>query len=303
MQPVVPRRGYCDGRFGQIHFRIARPPAESGRPPLICFHMSPMSGRIFERFLAEIGADRVAVAPDTPGYGASDAPLAPPEILDYAQAMGDLIDALGFTGPVDLMGYHTGSKIAVELALLRPRQIRRVILISAPILTESERQAMRAHYGRRTPSADGSHLADQWRRFLHYHLYGAQTIEDAADAFPDILLGRSNEWWGHRAAFNHYLDRRLPLIPQPVLVFNTDDDLWTVTRRAAPFLHHGRIVELPGWGHGFLDHATVPAAALARSFLDAPDEAPFAALALPTPPSGALSPGHFAAIPGEESPA
>jgi pimeloyl-ACP methyl ester carboxylesterase len=217
--------------------------------------------------------------------------------------MGDLIDALGFSGPVDLMGYHTGSKIAVELALLRPLQVRRVVMISAPILTESEREAMRAHYGRRTPSADGSHLAEQWRRFLHYHLYGEQTIEDAADAFPDILLGRSREWWGHRAAFNHYLDRRLPLLSQPLLVFNTDDDLWTVTRRAAPYLNNGLIVELPGWGHGFLDSATAPAAALTRSFLDAPDAAPFATLVPPPPPATNLSPGHFASIPGQKLPA
>ena len=300
MQRVAVRRDYCDGRFGQMHFRIARPLADSGRPPLICFHMSPMSGRVFQAFLGEIGIDRIAVAPNTPGYGASDAPPAPPEIIDYAQAIGDLIDALGFSGPVDLMGYHTGSKIAVELALLRPDQIRRVVMISAPILNETEREAMRAHYGRKILFADGSHLAAQWRRFLHYHLHGSQTIEDAADAFPDILLGRSIEWWGHRAAFNHYLDRRLPLVTQPVLVFNTNDDLWAVTRRAAPFLHNGTIVELPGWGHGFLDSATEPAAALVRSFLDAADAAPFAALLAPPLTGAELSPGHFASVPGQK---
>ena len=296
-QTVQVRRAYCDGRFGQIHYRIAQPAADAGHPPLICFHMSPMSGRIFERFLAEIGADRIAVAPDTPGYGASDPPSSMPEILDYAEAIGDLIDGLGIQGPVDLIGYHTGSKIAVELALLRPRQVRRVILIAAPIMSESERQGMRDHYGEKTPSADGSHLAALWRSFLHYNLHGGLTIQDVADAFPEMLLGRRIGWWGHRAAFNHYLDRRLPAVSQPVLVFNPNDDLWTMTQLAAPFLRNGQIVDLPGWGHGFLDSATTDAAALTRSFLDAPDEAPFAALGVPKLSADDLSPGHFAAVP------
>ena len=44
---------------------------------------------------------------------------------------------------------------------------------------------MRAHYGRRTPSADGSHLAEQWRALsCTITCMGSQTIEDAADAFP-----------------------------------------------------------------------------------------------------------------------
>ena len=74
------RRTYVETRFGQLHLRIAQPAAAS-RPALICFHMSPMSGRIYENFLAKIGTDRVAIAADTPGFGMSDAPPAPPEIV------------------------------------------------------------------------------------------------------------------------------------------------------------------------------------------------------------------------------
>lgn len=274
------RRTYAEARFGQLHLRIARP-EEPSAPSLMCFHMSPMSGRIYERFLGHIGTDRVAIAADTPGFGMSDAPPAAPEIIDYAGAMSDVIDMLDLPGPVDVMGYHTGSKIAVELALLRPERIRRLILIAAPILTEGERQALREHYGPQTPTQDGSHLAALWRSFLHYNLSPSLTIEHVADAFPDMLLGRNIAWWGHRAAFNHYLDRRLPSLSQPVLVFNPQDDLWEFTARAAPYLRNGRIVDLPGWGHGFLDGFTADAAALTRSFLDAPDDAPFSMLAIP----------------------
>ena len=93
---VPVRKGYGVGRFGQIHYRISQPALAAGHTPLLCFHMSPNSGRIYETFLKHMGADRFVVAPDTPGFGDSDAPATQPDIADYAAAMGDLMDALGF---------------------------------------------------------------------------------------------------------------------------------------------------------------------------------------------------------------
>ncbi|MEQ8248136.1 MAG: alpha/beta fold hydrolase [Alphaproteobacteria bacterium] len=143
------RRAFVDGHFGQIHLRKAGP-VDPGtqRPPLLCFHQSPNAGSNFTRFLGEMGRDRLAVAPDTPGFGESDAPAAPPEIADYADAMGDVIDALGLDGPVDLLGYHTGVLIAAELALLRPDQVRRLILIGIPVFSAEERAAFEKRRGR-----------------------------------------------------------------------------------------------------------------------------------------------------------
>jgi hypothetical protein len=148
-------------------------------------------------------------------------------------------------------------------------------------MTEAERADMRELYAETAPRPDGSHLAALWRSFLHYNLSASQSIEQVADAFPDMLSGRNIAWWGHRAAFNHYLDVRLPLVEQPVLVFNPGDDLWDYTLRAAHYLANGKIVNLPGWGHGFLDGFTADADTLARSFLDAPDDAPFGSLSVP----------------------
>ncbi len=70
---------------------------------------------MFEPLLAHMGTDRLALAPDTPGYGLSDPPPAPLSIPDYAAALGDAVDALDL-GEIDLMGAHTGSRIAVEFA-------------------------------------------------------------------------------------------------------------------------------------------------------------------------------------------
>lgn len=91
------------------------PPGRSARPPLLCLHPSPLSGLVYDRWLVEIGRDRLALAPDTPGYGSSAAPPQPPAIGDYADAMHRFIDEIGLR-EVDLMGYHTGSLTSVEFA-------------------------------------------------------------------------------------------------------------------------------------------------------------------------------------------
>jgi len=265
---VVPvRRNYARGRFGQIHYRIARPDGDSDRTPLLCFHMSPNSGRIYETFLGHIGTDRVAVAPDTPGFGDSDPPAEQPGIEDYAAAMGDLIDALGFDA-VNVMGYHTGSETCVELALQRPGQVRRLVLVSAPIFTPQELAEHRVHYGHTELSKDGSHLAEKWRGHLYWAMQG-WTPEHVARHFPDAMRRPTLSWWGHSAAFSYPFADKLKLVEQPVLLLNPEDDLHEQSLRAQGIMQNGQIHELPGWGHGFLELFPDQAAALVRGHLDA----------------------------------
>ena len=104
------RRAYVDGRYGQTDHRFSEPPERSGKRPLLLFHMSPYSSLIYENFVLEMGKDRLTIAIDTPGFGASDAPPPLPEIADYAAAMGDVMGRLDLRD-VDLMGYHTGSRL------------------------------------------------------------------------------------------------------------------------------------------------------------------------------------------------
>lgn len=264
---VRARRRYLDGRFGQMHLRMVEPREPRARP-LLCFHLSPVSGVIYERFLEEMGRDRLAVAPDTPGYGASDAPSQPPEIADYAAAMGDVVDALGLE-EIDCIGYHTGSKIALELALQRPQCVRHLILVSTPVYTDEELARMRAEFAPMRLHEDGSHLVDSWKALLQWRGPG-QTLEMLMQAFPDHLRGGEHRHWGHRAAFNYGYPEHLPRALPPIMVVNTNDDLVRYTPRALPFARDARLYERLDWGHGFLDLHTAEFARVARKFLDAP---------------------------------
>jgi len=127
------RKMYVDCRFGQLHLHTSFP--SSGGfdelTPLLCVAPPTQSGRTFRPVLRDLGRDRSVYAPDLPGSGESDAPEHAPVVADHAAAFVDLIDSLRLK-QVDVIGYQAGALAAIELALARPEQVRRLILIGVP---------------------------------------------------------------------------------------------------------------------------------------------------------------------------
>ena len=261
--PIVVRRSYIDGIFGQMHVRRAEPPTSPSARPVLCIHLSPLSGLVYERLLPSIGADRIAVAPDTPGYGMSDGSDAPPDIETYSRAMAGLADSMGF-GAFDVIGYGTGSKIAFHLALTLPGRIRHVALISAPDYTEDEVARMRATLGAVIdPTADGSHMPVLWSQ-----VQGFPDDKLRMRYFPDHIAAGPRKPWGPRAAFTFRYRDRLAELTQPLMVLNIDNEITEPTRRLGPLIGNGRYIERLDWRHGFLDRAPDEFAAMIRSFVD-----------------------------------
>ncbi|MBM3504359.1 MAG: alpha/beta fold hydrolase [Alphaproteobacteria bacterium] len=267
--PPGVRRDFIDGRHGQLHYRIARP-ARPTRAPLLCFHQSPGSSRMFARFLAAMGTDRLALAADTIGFGESDPPPEPKEVEDFAAAMVDLLDALGLT-TVDLMGMHTGSKVAVEVANQRPDRVRRLVLIAAPVFTAEELATFRHEYGGVPMVEDGSFYKGRWDMYVRYRGPHMDTDLLQREMAESVRAGERYTW-GHRAAFNYPFGDRIKNLDKKVLVLNTEDDLVVQTRRAKDYMRDGRIVELPAdrFGHGMLDADTAAIVDIVRPFLDDP---------------------------------
>ncbi len=266
-QPRV-RRGYFECRYGQLHVHNAIPPGggfEEGTP-LLCVHKPPLTGRLFERFLTITGRDRSVYAPDIPGFGDSDTPAgARPAIADYAAAIGDFLESMRFR-QIDLLGYHTGALIAAELAIARPKQVRRLVLVSVPVLSEAEREAIRRAPPVAPPVPDGSHLAGEWRRTLD--AYGANVpLEVVARAFTEKLHNTAAAAWAAAAALQYPVRERLAVIPQPVLVLRPKDDLWDATPRARELLPKARFVELPEQGPAVFETAPEAVADSVRDFL------------------------------------
>jgi pimeloyl-ACP methyl ester carboxylesterase len=221
---------------------------------------------MFERFLALAGRDRSVYAPDLPGFGDSDPPTSRPAIVDYAAAVGDFLDSMRFR-QIDLLGYHTGSLIAAELAISRPKQVRRLVLISVPLLTESEREvAKRQAASSAGGHPDGTHLAAEWQRIAD--AYGAAaTPELVMGTFVEKLRNGVHPSWLTFAALQYAVRERLSLITQQVLLLRPRDDLSEATLRAREVLPKARCVDLSDQGPALFEFAPELVADGIREFL------------------------------------
>jgi pimeloyl-ACP methyl ester carboxylesterase len=261
------RRGYFESRYGQLHVHNAIPPGggfEEGTP-LLCLHRSPLSGRMYERFLALAGRDRSVYAPDVPGFGDSDPPSSRPAIVDYAAAVGDFVETMRFR-QIDVLGYHAGSLVATELAITRPKQVRRVVLVSVPLLTEAERESLKRVPPLVPATPDGVHLAGEWQRIADIYGPGAP-IELVTTAFVEKLRNGMHPAWLAYAALQYPVRERLALITQQVLLIRPKDDLWDATLRAREALPKARCIDLAEQGAGLFETAPELVADGIRDFL------------------------------------
>lgn len=260
-------RQYVPCRWGQLHLHVAVPEAPGPRPPLICFHLSPGSARMYRAFIAAMAKDRLAIAVDTPGYGESDPPPAPTTLEAYAETLAEVLDGMKLAR-ADLFGAHTGSRLAVEIAHQRGDQIGRLILYGAAVYTEEERERQKRTFAQPKPvAADGSHLAQYWKGWSGWRWDGV-TDEMIGRYAADLVRDFERHWWAHHAVFEHDMGTRLAALDNEVLVLCTHDDIEVPTRRAREVVRNGKYVERLDWGHWFMEVVPDEAAALAREFLD-----------------------------------
>jgi len=121
------RRAYFECRHGQLHVHNAIPDGGGfdELTTLICLHGSAGSGRIFLELSKRLGTSRSIYSPDLPGCGESDAAPGPLSVTAYADAIGDFLDSMRFR-QVDLLGAGVGTAVAAELAIARPKVVRKV---------------------------------------------------------------------------------------------------------------------------------------------------------------------------------
>jgi len=135
-------------------------------PAVVVVHGSPQSSRAVETVCQAIAARGLtAIAPDTPGAGASDPlPLTDPSSADFARALHRLTETLGLTR-VGLYGFHTGAATAATFAALFPETTAALVCDGLPAWTETERARFLSDYlPPFEPRLDGSHMAWLWAR-------------------------------------------------------------------------------------------------------------------------------------------
>jgi pimeloyl-ACP methyl ester carboxylesterase len=212
------RRAYFECRHGQLHVHNAIPSGGGfdELTTLICLHASSATGRSFLELSRVLGASRSVYSPDAPGCGESDAPPGPLSITAYAEAIGDFLDSMRFR-QVDLLGAHFGAAVAAELAIARPKQVRRLVMIGAPAL---DADARRSHRDLSAP--EGTPRGALWAR----------------SAVID--------WDG---------DARLPQVKQPLLVLRPRDNFWEAGGRVGRLVPGARVIDLPDQDRQLLEKA------------------------------------------------
>ena len=157
------KRGYADTPQGQIHYLTA-----GEGDPLLLLHQTG-SSRQYWKLMPLLAKKYRTFAPDNLGSGNSD-PLPPnAQIADLALSMVQFLDFLGIE-KAHIFGFHTGNKIATEMAAAWPSRVDRLILCghthSMMASHESLNAALKAVVGpslrKFEPEPDGSHLVKQW---------------------------------------------------------------------------------------------------------------------------------------------
>jgi pimeloyl-ACP methyl ester carboxylesterase len=152
------RKGYADIAAGQVHYRIRAGDGET----VLFLHQTASSGAMWERVMAAWPGAETLYAVDTPGFGGSFDPVSPPSMSDYAGWIVDAAAALGLRR-FHLIGHHTGSGIALQVAADRPEMVASIAMIGISCLSADERGAFAAKLGAPfRPVRSGAYLLKNW---------------------------------------------------------------------------------------------------------------------------------------------
>jgi pimeloyl-ACP methyl ester carboxylesterase len=190
------RRAYFECRHGQLHVHNAIPVGGGfdELTTLICLHGAAGTGRMFLEVSKRLGNSRSIYSPDLPGCGESDASTAPLTIGGYADAIADFLDSMRFR-QADLLGVGAGAAVAVELAVGRPKVVRKLYLLGVP-----GKESVAA-----APGAQGlQRAASEWRSDRRQLVkqpvlaIESETSNESMDASAKALAGKLAEFFaGH----------------------------------------------------------------------------------------------------------
>jgi pimeloyl-ACP methyl ester carboxylesterase len=243
-------RGIYPTRFGQLHLRSH----EGKGVPLVLLHMSPRSGAMWEELQERL--DRPTHAPDRLGYGSSDAPPWALSLEQYAQATIEGLKAAGMAGPIDLLGMHTGSIEAIEIAQQLGSQVRRLAVVGMPLFTAEEQQRQLEKYSEQPlrPLTDGGHVLGAWRGGFAFR-EPPYDLPDTHRRFVEHVLA-ANPGAAFRAACGYSVDKNLKNLNTPLTVFAPHDDIIEQTQRVKPLLKStANYVDLPDLGQDLFHRA------------------------------------------------
>ena len=239
---------YLDIPGGQL--RIKRNNDAPGRPVLVQ-HDAAGSTEVIHALASGFIGHRPVIAINLPGHGESDntLPKGPVTVTAYAKSVLAALQALGIDD-FDFVGTWGGGLVGLELALLAPQRVRRLVMADMLYFDDALRADLKANYTPDIqPNAYGGHLLEAWHLMRDQGLFWPwydrsrkgiiwkPPFLDPAMVNGRVLeLFRSDGMWrkAYQAHFSYPLRARLGRSKVPMLFVAPDwDPQLEVTQQAA----------------------------------------------------------------------
>jgi pimeloyl-ACP methyl ester carboxylesterase len=263
---------YAYRRFGKVR---------DGRPPVVFLQHFRGNLENWDPLLVdEIAAEREVILLDNTGVGLSSGKV-PRTVTEMARDAIAFLDALEL-GSVDLLGYSLGGMVAQEIALLRPRVVRRIVLAGTGPRGGGNQMHGWIFDIEQTANAANNGVDD----LLHIFFDVTETSRALGRAYIQRAFSRKED--ADRPNGPEVADRqydaivewgipdssrlnRLAGITQPTLVANGDNDRMIPTINSQVLTDHipgARLRIFPDAAHGFLFQYPTEFAMLVNGFLN-----------------------------------
>ncbi len=251
---------YIDGPNGQIHLRVAGNPANE---PVLLLHQTPSSGVMFEALMHEMADDYFLIAPDLPGFGLSDE-ATEESVESYAETLWLTLSAR-FGKAIHIVGHHTGTSIAVEIAANAPNYVASLALSGPALLSEEMKAALPSKAAPFDYDPEGAHLVQMWER-IRGKDEGVPLELTQREVRLAIELG-DRYLSAYEAVIRYPIEDKLQKLECPCLVFaGTNDILFGAVDPTLALLKNGSRAEIEGAGGYLFDQNPVEVARLLDGF-------------------------------------
>ena len=232
------RKAYIGDGGTQIHVRLLAANKDTGDPPLLLLPPAPHSGLYFKIVMPHLNARRDVIAADYPGYGGSDPLHEKVSIAAYARCLLPLLE-----NGADVLGFHSGCLVALELALQNPGRVKNILLVDVPYFEKETRVSLKNKMVRQTRTPEHlSELEESFKAQMSART-GDLGLKRAYELWIEMLRSGEGQTSAFAAAFAYDSEDRFPRLQKPVHVIATRSSLLEASRKAAQVLPNAMLTE------------------------------------------------------------